>query len=82
MKGIMGPIEVKGKKYPGQVPMTPFGSMLSDDEMAWVLTYVRNMAGNQALPVSPTTVKEIRKKIKDKEGFYSPAELLIEHPMK
>lgn len=81
LKGMMGPIEVKGKKYPGQVPMTPFGGLLKDDEMAAVLTYVRNMSGNQALPISTATVKEIREKIKDKEGFYSSEELLKEHPM-
>jgi mono/diheme cytochrome c family protein/glucose/arabinose dehydrogenase len=82
MNGMMGAIEVKGKKYPGQVPMTPFGGMLNDEEMAAVLTYVRNMSGNQALPVYPTTVKEIREAIKDKEGFYSAEELLKAHPMK
>ncbi len=36
LKGIYGPIEVAGKNYPGQVPMTPFGSMLKDDEIAAV----------------------------------------------
>lgn len=81
MKGIMGPIEVNGKEYPGQVPMTPFGGMLNDEEMAAVLTYVRNMEGNQALPVYSNTVKEIRAQIKDKQGFYSAEELLKEHPM-
>src|SRR5690606_32104676 len=25
LKGLQGPIEVSGKEYPGQVPMTPFG---------------------------------------------------------
>ena len=81
-KGIMGPIEVKGKKYPGQVPMTPFGKLLNEEETAAVLTYVRNTFGNKASAISPEQVKEVREKIKDKEGFYSPEELLQEHPMK
>ncbi|CAM4320621.1 PVC-type heme-binding CxxCH protein [Zobellia nedashkovskayae] len=81
-KGIMGPIEVKGKKYPGQVPMTPFGKLLNEEETAAVLTYVRNTFGNKASAISPEKVKEVREKIKDKEGFYSPEELLLEHPMK
>jgi len=81
IKGMMGPIEVNGKKYPGQVPMTPFGGLLNDDEMSAVLTYVRNMSGNQALPISAATVKQIREEIKDKKGFYSSEELLKEHPM-
>ncbi len=81
LKGIMGPIDVKGKTYPGQVPMTPFGGMLDDEEMAAVLTYVRNSFGNQAAPISPEQVKKVRESIKDKEGFYSAEELLKEHPM-
>ena len=82
LKGMIGPIEVLGKKYPGQVPMTPFGGMLKDDEIASVLTYVRNSFGNKASVISAETVKIIREQIKDKEGFYSAEELLKEHPMK
>ncbi|NNG10807.1 MAG: c-type cytochrome, partial [Arenibacter sp.] len=78
--GLMGPIEVNGKKYPGQVPMTPFGKLLNAEEMAAVLTYVRNTFGNKASVISADKVKEVQEKIKDKEGFYSPAELLKEHP--
>jgi glucose/arabinose dehydrogenase/mono/diheme cytochrome c family protein len=81
LKGLMGPIEVKGKTYPGQVPMTPFGGMLDDNEIAAVLTYVRNSFGNKASAISPSKVKEVRESIKDKEGFYLAKELLKEHPM-
>lgn len=82
LKGMMGPVDVLGKKYPGQVPMTPFGGMLNNDEIASVLTYVRNSFGNKASVISPEKVKTIREQIKDKEGFYSASELLTEHPMK
>jgi mono/diheme cytochrome c family protein len=81
LKGAMGPITVNGKEYPGQVPMTPFEGMLDDSEMAAVLTYVRNAFGNQASPISPDLVKKVRDEIKDMKGFYSPAQLLTEHPM-
>jgi mono/diheme cytochrome c family protein len=74
-------MEVLGKSYPGQVPMTPFGRMLNDEEIASVLTYVRNSFGNVASPVKPETVKEVREATKDKTGFYSPEELLEEHPL-
>jgi mono/diheme cytochrome c family protein len=80
LKGMQGPIEVAGKKYPGQVPMTPFAGMLKDDEVAAVLTYVRNSFGNKAPAVSPDKVKIIREATKDKTGFYSPEELLKQHP--
>ena len=81
MKGLYGPIEVKGKQYPGQVPMTPYAGMLKDDEMAAVLTYVRNAFGNKAPAVTTEKVKAIRASIKDKTGFYTPEELLKLHPM-
>lgn len=82
LKGLLGPIEVNGKKYPGQVPMTQFEGLLNDEDMAAVLTYVRNDFGNKASVIKPEKVKEIRAKIKGKSGFYSPEELLKEHPIK
>lgn len=81
LNGLHGPIEVLGHKYGGQVPMTPFGGMLKDDEVAAVLTYVRNSFGNKASAVSPEKVKEVRASTKGKTGFYSPDELLKQHPM-
>jgi len=82
LKGLLGPIEVNGKEYPGQVPMTPFEGMLNDEEIASVLTYVRNTFGNNASVISAEKVKEVRASIKEKEGFYAPEELLKEHPIK
>ncbi len=81
LNGLHGPMEVLGKKYPGQVPMTPFGGMLNDEEVAAVLTYVRNSFGNKASVVSPDKVKDVRAEIKGKTGFYSPEELLKQHPL-
>jgi mono/diheme cytochrome c family protein len=81
LNGLHGPIEVNGQKYPGQVPMTPFGGMLKDDEVAAVLTYVRNSFGNKATPVAPEKVKQVRAATKAKTGFYSPDELLRQHPL-
>ncbi len=81
LHGLMGPLELMGKTYPGQVPMTPYGGMLNDLEVASVLTFVRNAHGNKASPITPEKVKEVREATKDKEGFYTPAELLLEHPM-
>jgi mono/diheme cytochrome c family protein len=58
--------------------MTPFGGMLKDDEIAAVLTYVRNSFGNKASVVTSEKVKEVREAVKDKKGFYAPEELLNE----
>jgi mono/diheme cytochrome c family protein len=79
LHGLMGPIEVKGVKYPGQVPMTAF-KHLPDEEIAAVLTYVRNTFGNKAPMVSPAKVKEIREATKGQNSFYAPADLLKQHP--
>lgn len=81
IKGIYGPIVVEGKKYPGQVPMTPFGGLLKDEEIAAVLTYVRNSFGNKATAITPEKVKMVRASIKNKVGFYTPEALLKQHPM-
>ena len=79
LHGLLGPIEVKGKNYPGQVPMTAF-KQLSDKELAAVLTYVRNTFGNKASMITPAKVREIRETTKSQQSFYAPADLLKEHP--
>jgi mono/diheme cytochrome c family protein len=76
----MGPIEVKGVQYPGVVPMTPFEHILKDDELASVLTYVRNAWTNKSSPITPEQVARVRAEVKDKIGFYSPEEILKIHP--
>lgn len=81
LHGLVGPMEVLGKEYPGSVPMMPFRGLLDDEEVAAVLTYVRNSFGNEASPVSPELVREVREETKEKSGFYSPVELLEEHPL-
>ena len=70
-----------GEKYPGQVPMTPFGGLLKDEDMAAVLTFVRNSFGNRASAISPEQVKAVREATQGRTGFYSPEELLKEHPL-
>jgi mono/diheme cytochrome c family protein/glucose/arabinose dehydrogenase len=75
LKGLQGPMEVNGKKYDGQVPMTPFEGMMNDEEVAAVLTYVRSSFGNNASRITPEKVKMVREKIKDKKGFYHVDEL-------
>jgi len=79
LHGLMGPIEVNGVKYPGQVPMTAFKG-LSDREIAGVLTYVRNSFGNRATAITPEQVARERAATKDQQGFLVPADLLREFP--
>ena len=62
--------------------MTPFGGMLKDDEIASVLTYVRNTFGNEAEPISPAQVKAVRDANPGRINLYTTDELLKQHPMK
>ncbi len=85
LHGLWGPLEVNGKVYDpakGVPPMTAFESLLKDDELAAVLTYVRNSWGNKADPVNPETVKKVRAATKGRSIFWKPEELLKDHPMK
>ncbi len=61
--------------------MTPFGGMLNDEEVAAVLTYIRNSFGNEAPAILPGKVKSVREATQNKSGFYSADVLLKQHPM-
>ena len=79
LHGLMGPIEVNGTKYSGQVPMTAFKG-LSDQEIAGVLTYVRNSFGNVASAITPGQIAVEREATKAQPSFLSPDELLKQFP--
>ena len=81
LKGLLGPIEVNDKKYSGQVPMTPFGGLLKDKEVAAVLTYVRNSFGNKASAITPEKVKAVRAATASQKDIYTSEKLLMEHPL-
>ena len=75
LDGLIGPIEVLERLYPGQVPMTPFRNLLTDEELAAVLSYVRTDFGNGASMVSADQVAEVRAATAGRQGFYTAQEL-------
>lgn len=77
LKGLIGPIEVKGREYPGQVPMTPYEDLLTDAEIAQVMTYVRNAFGNRASMIDEAFVAGVRAEVKaaGKKGYFKAEEL-------
>lgn len=84
LHGMWGKMVVNGKTYDpsrGVPPMTAFRSLLKDDELAAVLTFVRNTWGNQAEPVSAASVKKIREQTAQRGTFWKPDELLAEYPL-
>jgi len=84
LHGMWGPITVHGKTYEparGVPPMTAFRNLLNDEELAAVLTFVRNSWGNQASVIAPETVKRVRAETSSQTTFWNPADLLAEHPL-
>ena len=62
LNGLNGPLEINGKSFNGS--MVPWKDSLHDDEIAAVLTYVRGKTfGNNAPPVDPKRVTDVRKKL-------------------
>ncbi|MHA6346922.1 c-type cytochrome [Roseivivax sp. CAU 1761] len=58
LRGISGPIEVRGEVYDGRMPS--FAATLSDEEIAAILTYARSAWGNAAGDITPERVRGIR----------------------
>jgi mono/diheme cytochrome c family protein len=54
--------------------------MLSDQEVAEVLSFVRNTFGNKAPVVTAETVKRVRTSTQSQKRFYTPAELRKAYP--
>ena len=61
LKGLNQPIEVRGETYNNVMPSF---AQLTDEQIADVLTYVRNSFGNKASAVTPALVKAERDKTK------------------
>ena len=59
LRGLTGPLKVSGKDYVLPVPMPPQAHQ-ADEQIAAVLTYVRNSFGNSAPAVKPEQVKALR----------------------
>ncbi len=60
--GLQGEVKVNGVPYNGM--MIPQGAMLNDQQVADVLTYVKNSWGNEGGYVAPDEVTEIREAMK------------------
>ena len=65
LNGLSGPVTVNGNKFNSVMPPM---SQLNDDELANILTYVRNSWGNSGEAVSADEVAHIRSSTKRPEG--------------
>ena len=62
LRGLIGPIKVSGQEFNYGVPMPPQASQ-TDEQIAAVLTYVRNSFGNASPPVTPDLVASFRDEV-------------------
>jgi mono/diheme cytochrome c family protein len=72
--GLNGPIKVKGEQWNAAMP--PFGPLLTDEDMADVLTYIRSSWSNKSSPVTVDEVKKVRADIGSRTDPWTEAELL------
>lgn len=73
LNGLQGPIVVKGENYNNA--MAPWGAVLKDDQIAAVLTYIRNSWGNAAPPVTPEFVAKIREETASRTEAWTQKDL-------
>jgi mono/diheme cytochrome c family protein len=74
LHGLQGPITVKGAEFNNV--MAPLGAVLKDDQIANVLSYVRQTWGNTGPDVEPATVAKIRADTASHAGYWTAEELL------
>ncbi|HUF63300.1 MAG TPA: cytochrome c [Verrucomicrobiales bacterium] len=77
--GLMGNIEIAGQEYNNVMP--PQGLLVNDEDLAAVLTYVRNSWGNSASVITPEMVKRVKEENRGKVGMWTVEELLKAHPL-
>ncbi len=74
LHGLNGPITVAGKQFNNV--MAPLGTVLSDDQLANALSYVRSEWGNTSPEVEPANVAKVRAETAGRKAPWTPEELL------
>ncbi|TAK90322.1 MAG: cytochrome c [Verrucomicrobia bacterium] len=80
LDGLQGPMDVDGLPFNGA--MVPWKDVLTDEEIAAVLTYVRGQKewGNKAPEVTPERVKAVREKEKARKQSWTADEIKKVNP--
>lgn len=74
LHGVRGRIEVAAKQYNQEMP--GFGAILSDADIAALVSHVRARFGGASTPVSPSTVSSIRAAYPQRTDYWTVDELL------
>ena len=72
LHGLQGPIQVKGSTYNGAMP--PW-KQLKDEQIAMILTYIRNEWGNSAPPITAEQVAKVREETATQTEPYTQNQL-------
>lgn len=76
LHGVRGPIEVHGKTYNREMP--GFGQILSNAQIAALLTFVRTRFGESCSPISTDSVGRVREANPGRTDYWSVEELLAD----
>jgi len=74
LKGLQGPIKVEGGTFNGAMPA--WEKVLSDKQIAYILTYVRQEWGNKAGEITPDQIAAARKEFSSRAEPWAEADLL------
>lgn len=74
LHGLQGAIERNGETFNNVMP--PFSAILTDENIANILTFVRSSWGNQADAVLPIEVESMREATAGRNSAFKEAELL------
>src|SRR5438477_3261909 len=75
LKGLQGPVKVKGQQY-GTAVMQPWDKTLTDQKLADVMTYERSEWGNTASPVTAEQIAALRKELASHPESYGEHDIL------
>ena len=73
LHGLRGPITVAGTEYNLEMPAMGF---FDDQDIAAILTYIRDTWGKQSQPTTPKTISLIRAQNQDRADSWTIEELL------
>ncbi|MEM7383951.1 MAG: cytochrome c [Verrucomicrobiota bacterium] len=76
--GLMGALELNGEMYNNV--MVAQGLLLKDEELAAVISYVKEVYGKGGL-VTPDFVKEVKASIDPGQTFWTVEQILKDHPL-
>lgn len=75
LAGLSGPVTVAGQEFVGPSSMPAMGAAMTDEELAAVLTYMRQSWGNKAKEITSQEVKAVRTEVGNRTQPWTLQEL-------